>query len=160
MAIIDIFKGDDVQFVCKVNTDLTDCELRAELWDDFSNYVRKATGNVPGGSQIVITNAVEGRFTIYIERGDTTDFNRETKMQIKLTTSDYKEHTISEHALTLQDKKIDWTNLSSIIIATLPAKVTVTIPAIQGVVEGTGVTITPTPATMTFTVPAPTIITT
>jgi len=130
MAIVDVFTGDNLVFICKVNVDITDCEIRAELWDDLGEYVRKATSNVEGGGsdQIEIIDLTAGRFKVHIAQGETTDFSRDARLQIKLTTSDLKEHTIAEHRLTFQTRKIDWTTLSNVTINTLPFRINLTIP--------------------------------
>ena len=109
-------KGDAVDILAEVNQDITGWNIRFEVWDNSSpiNRVRKASSGVSGGSstQAVITDAINGKFEIYIDSGDTTNFVGDVEMEIELedtASPTSKKFTVFRGALELNTEQITWT---------------------------------------------------
>lgn len=106
----NIVKGDTIDFECTVSSeDITGWELRAEIYDNDGNSIKKAN-NLAGGSntQIEVTNASGGEFTIHIDAGDTTSFKSRARLEIEAQTHDGKIFTVYKAVIKFRSENITW----------------------------------------------------
>lgn len=108
----NIIKGDNIEFECDLGEIITSWKIRAEFYDT-THSIKKATVNVTGGAdeQIKITNATTGLFSVYINAGETTDFNRESNMEIEVEDTTGKKWTVGQYKIELLPERIKWTDI-------------------------------------------------
>jgi hypothetical protein len=109
-----LYKGDTIIGEVTVNEDITDWEIRAELYDVTGNSVRIATENVTGGSddQITIDDVTDGVFTLTFAKDLTTNFDNDVFLEIQRTDALGNVKTIFKSKLFLADEQITWDNVS------------------------------------------------
>lgn len=105
-------RGDSIELECTLGEDITGWKLRAELYSPTLS-IKKATANTGGSdSQILITNAALGEFSIYIVKGDTTDINIiDATLEIEAETGDTpsKIYTVYQDSnVHFNGEKINW----------------------------------------------------
>ena len=106
---IQLIKGDSIIFECNTDEDITNWKIRAELWDDETVDIKKATVNSGGSdAQIEITNASEGVYEIKIDKGETTDIIAQANLEIELETNEGKIYTVYQAIIKFTDEKIKW----------------------------------------------------
>ena len=104
-----LIKGDSITFECNVDEDITDWKIRAELWDDGSVDIKKATVNSGGSdAQIEITNATDGVFLIKIDKGETTNIVDQASIEIEMETNEGRIYTVFQSIVKFIDEKINW----------------------------------------------------
>ncbi len=104
-----LIKGDSIIFECNCDEDITDWKVRAELWDDGSVDIKKATANSGGSdAQIEITNATDGVFLIKIDKGETTNIVDQANLEIEMETNEGKIYTVFQSIIKFIDEKINW----------------------------------------------------
>jgi len=110
--ITNIVKGDSIEFECSLGENITGWKIRAELYSSIS--IKKATANISGGSdtQIKITDAINGIFSIYIDAGETTDFDRESNIEIEVEDTEGKKWTVKQARIEFLPEKIKWDAIS------------------------------------------------
>ena len=109
--ITDIFLGDDVTFDCDMGEIITNWKIRAEMYDDASNSIKKATANSGGSdSQVKITDGPNGLFSIYILKGQTTDFNIQSYLEVEVETEEGKVYTVYKDVIKFLAEKIKWSS--------------------------------------------------
>jgi len=104
-----LVKGDTILFECKVEIDITDWKIRAELWDDITGGIdiEKATSNAGGSDfQIEVTDAVDGVFIIKINKGETTNIENTGWLEIELETNEGLIYTVYQSILRFVTEKI------------------------------------------------------
>ncbi len=109
--MIQLIKGDSIIFEANVGEDITDWKVRAELWDDGTVDIKKATANSGGSdAQIEITNATDGVFLIKIDKGETTDIVDQANLEIEVETNDSpsKIYTVFQSIVKFTTEKIKW----------------------------------------------------
>lgn len=113
MIITDVYRGDNIVITGRINQVITGWKIKCELWDRGSGSIKKATSNVGGGGddQILITNADEGRFNIFVEKDETSTFVGDVQIEIATVDTNDIETTVLNEYLSLIDKKIDWDSL-------------------------------------------------
>jgi len=101
-----LFRGDSIDLDCHVNIDLTDYKIRCEIFDQFCSSIKLATINVTAGSdsQIDITDAANGTFSIYIEKVTTSNFHVISFIEIELEDDNGKIYTVFYRPLTFVNK--------------------------------------------------------
>ena len=118
MTIID-FRGDSATIQFTVTDyytgeiiDITGWKLVCEIWDGKSHQIKKATANVPGGGdlQIKITDAINGKFEIYIDKYETSDFLDSSYMEIAMLLGDQKDTIYKDDAI-FKNVKITWESI-------------------------------------------------
>lgn len=112
MSITD-FRSDSAiyKFTVKLNNiaqDITGWKIVCEIWDE-ENSIKKATANVVGGGddQIQITDAANGKFEIYIDKNETSNFTNVSNIEIASFVGDNKD-TIYRNTLKLKTERITW----------------------------------------------------
>jgi len=104
-----IIKGDSITFECNAGEDITDWKIRAELYDEGSIDIKKATLNSGGSdAQAKITDAANGLFEVYIDKGETTDINDTANLEIEVETDNGKIYTIYQNLIKFSNEKIKW----------------------------------------------------
>ena len=111
-VINNIVKSDSIEFEGSLGENITDWKIRAEIYCQ-SKSVKKATANVFGGSdtQILITDAINGNFSIYINAGETVDFNRESSIEIEVEDTNGKRWTVKQARIEFLPEKINWSSI-------------------------------------------------
>lgn len=117
---LETFRGDAADLLCVIKgNDITNWAIRCEVWDNTSGtpvagttYFRKATANVSGGSnaEILITDAANGLFTIYIASGDTTNLGKDVQIEIQVTDTNGNNFTVLKSSITLKAQRITWSD--------------------------------------------------
>ncbi len=102
-------KGDSVNFDCEIELDLSGYKIRAELYDNKDTSIQKATLNSGGADdQILITDATNGLFVIYIDAGETTSIKSEAWLEIEIESSTGIITTVFQSKLDFSKEKITW----------------------------------------------------
>jgi len=103
------FKGDTINFYKRVNVNLTNYKIRAEVFD-ISGRSLKLANTAAGGSdsQIKITNALKGRFTVIVPAGNLYYWNDQSWIEIQLESSTGSIFTIDKEYLHTAYRKINW----------------------------------------------------
>jgi hypothetical protein len=83
-----ISRGESIEIDCKLNVDLTDYKIRAELYDQFYASLRFATDNTGGAdAQIEVTDEDKGEFTIHVLKNTTNIFHLISYIEIEIEDS-------------------------------------------------------------------------
>lgn len=108
------YKGDSAIFKFTVKdsgtvVDITGWMLLAEFGDNKEQKLKKATANVSGGSdlQVKITDAVNGLFEVYLDKGETDSFTGIGYLEVASLVGTSKD-TIFFDNITFNVPKIDW----------------------------------------------------
>jgi len=101
-------KGDSLFIDVKVNTDLTNWKIRAELYDS-NNNVKKGSSNVLNGdiTQIDITDPPNGMFTIKFYPSETVLFDN-AYLEVELEDPDGNKYTVIQTKVYFRAEKITW----------------------------------------------------
>lgn len=113
MIIEGIIKGDSIDFQITLDVNLTNYKIRAELFDNESHCIRLATSNITGGAdtQILVTEAVNGQFTIFVLKTLTACFDDDSFLEVEIESSTGKVTTVMSGECTqvkFKRQKIDW----------------------------------------------------
>lgn len=111
----EIIAGDDIQWDATYKDeddnviDITNWIIRAEIWNN-DKQIKLATANQAGGAdnQIEITDALQGKFSIYVLAGKTDNMAGEVSMEIEFEPPDGKTVTPLKLDFIINEKKIDW----------------------------------------------------
>ncbi len=107
-------KGDSFQIEGTLgDSDITDWKLRCEIFDDCGLCIKLATLNSGGANnQIEITDASNGVFIITVAKNLTTNFDKNSFIEIEAETDDSptKIFTINQGKITFLDEEITWTD--------------------------------------------------
>lgn len=108
------YKNDAISLPCVVNEDISNWKLRVEIYDNSCNSIKLATSNVTGGSvsQIEITDGANGKFTIYISKGETDCFEDKSFIEIEREDVNGNTKTIIQRDFPLIDDEIEWNEVS------------------------------------------------
>ena len=113
MNIVDKTKGDALNFDIKLNTDLTNWKIRAEVYDGCSGSIKVASANAGGSSaDIERLDDEVGQFIVHIARDLTTCFDSIGHLEVEVEDPDGKVYTAINGEKTtfkLLDQKITWT---------------------------------------------------
>lgn len=111
-VISNIVKSDSIEFEGDLGENITNWKIRAEIYCS-SKSIKKATANVSGGAdtQVLITDAINGKFSIYINAGETVDFNRESNIEIEVEDINGKKWTVKQAKIEFLPEKINWSNI-------------------------------------------------
>ena len=106
--ITNLIKGDSITFEASIPENITNWKIRCEIYTATLS-LKKATLNSGGSnSQIEITDAVNGKFIINIEKDETTNADLNTKIEIEVETSDGKKYTIYQNTMIFIPERIKW----------------------------------------------------
>lgn len=108
------YKGDSAVFKFTVSSkgiaeDITGWKILAEFGDDTGTELKKATSNVVGGGdgQVKITDAVNGKFEVYLDKGETNIFSNYGYLEVASLVGSDKD-TLFFSELIFNTPKIDW----------------------------------------------------
>ncbi len=108
---LEDFKGDSAIFKFTVTSqDITGWQILAEFGDDIGNEIKKATSNVVGGgdAQIFITDAVNGKFEVYLDKFETSGFGAIGYLEVATLLTGSNKETLFFSNITFNAVKIDW----------------------------------------------------
>jgi hypothetical protein len=90
-----IYRKNSIDIGIKVNVDLSDYKIHAEIFDRFYSSVKLNTEDNGGSDdEIEIIDADKGTFVIHIEKGKTELFHLISYLEIELINEDGKELTV------------------------------------------------------------------
>ncbi len=114
IPIKPIVKGDFFQIEgTLVGSVITDWKLRCEIYDTCGNCIKLATLNSGGANaQIEVTDGENGVFIITIAKNLTTNFDKDSFIEIEVETDDTptKIFTINQGRIIFLDEEITWTS--------------------------------------------------
>lgn len=85
--IIEQVKGDSFTFQWTIDDDITDWKIRAVIYDCNGNRIDLATENADGSNdEVLITDAENGEFSIFIPAGATDNFAKKARFEIEVET--------------------------------------------------------------------------
>lgn len=104
-------RGDSIVFNFIIDgVDLTNWQIRGEIYD-LNTSCRMASANVPdagSGPGIVVTDAVNGKFTASLVAGATGTFQQYGDVEFELTDPNGAKHTIMQQLITFLSERIVW----------------------------------------------------
>lgn len=110
--IENIIRGDTVELQGSSPENITDFKIRCEIWDENTS-LKKATVNTGGADiQILITDAVNGLFSIYILAGETADLDEFSNIEIEFETPIGEKYTVYRDQIKFLEERITWTEPS------------------------------------------------
>lgn len=92
-----IVKGDTINLRCKLNTDITDWMIRAEVFDNCGGEIALSSVNAGGAvGEITRSDDVNGIFIIHVAKDLTTCFADKGFIEIEVETNDSptEKHTV------------------------------------------------------------------
>ena len=111
------YKGDSATykyevFQKSVVVDITGWKILAQIGDDGSGIIKKATANVTGGSDdmILITDATKGEFEVYIDKGETTAFTDNGYIETAVLIA-FDKDTLTNDSITFITPEINWESI-------------------------------------------------
>lgn len=106
--LLKYFKGSSIDLEVHANFDLTNYKIRADLFDGC-NSIQIATSNSGGlDSEILITSASQGIFTIHIGKDLTTCFKTDSMIELELEDPDGTPLETRRIPIKLSNQKITW----------------------------------------------------
>jgi len=107
-TITNLVKGDTVTFECEALENITGWKIRVEIYGS-AHSIKKATANTGGSdSQVKIIDAINGEFEIYINKGETTDFEHNAKIEIEMEDVSGKLWTVHQEDVEFSSERIKW----------------------------------------------------
>ena len=104
-----LVKGDAITFEGNIGENITSWKIRAELFDEGTIDIKKATTNSGGSDlQIKITDAANGLFEVYIDAGQTTDINDTANLEIEVELPTGEIYTLYQNLLKMTNERIKW----------------------------------------------------
>lgn len=119
ITVISDHKGDSTTIQLEVKdkasgdvVPIPDWPIVCEIWDDSANVIKKATANITGGAdeQITRTDEVNGILEIYLTKGQTTNFDNSSYIEVAMLLGSAKD-TIFEGKFTLKKPRINWESI-------------------------------------------------
>ena len=108
-----VVKGDSFEIEGTLASVITDWKLRCEIYDTCGLCIKLATLNSSGAdNQIEITDGANGKFLITVAKNLTTNFDKDSFIEIEAETSDSptKILTIHQGRITFLKEEITWTD--------------------------------------------------
>lgn len=94
-----------------VGLDLTNMAIRGELYDlNTSNRMANALGGAESAPEIVVTDAVNGKFTATTFAGLTSTMQLYSQVEFSVTDATGAQTTIMQQAVTFSPARIIWQN--------------------------------------------------
>jgi hypothetical protein len=112
MIIDGVVKGDTINLELSIGQNITGWKIRCEIYDDCGHCIKLATANSGGSnSQIEITNATEGEFTIKVAKELTTLFEDKSRIEIEVENTNAEVFTPivgEENEIRFKKQQISW----------------------------------------------------
>lgn len=110
--ITNLIRGDSVTFECNIGENISNWKIKCQIFNS-THSIKKATANVSGGSdsQIEIIDAVNGKFVINIDKGETKEFDINSNIEIEVETQDEKVYTVYQNKIIFLPQTIDWDSI-------------------------------------------------
>jgi len=106
--ITNLIKGDSITFECNIGENIANWKIRCEIYSG-THSIKKATTNSGGtDAQIQITDTINGKFIINIEKNETKDMDVNTNIEIEVETADNKVYTVYSNKIMFNSQRIDW----------------------------------------------------
>ena len=86
-----IYRGNNIQIGCHLDIDLTDCVIKAEIFDRFYSSLHLSS---EVATEIEIVDEEDGTFVIHVDKDSTNLFHLISYIEITLIDSDSKEFTV------------------------------------------------------------------
>jgi len=111
VMITNIYVGDSIEFEANAGEDISGWKIRCEIYDNKKHSIKKATTNSGGNdNQIKITKPSLGQFSIYINAGETANFDtiNNTNIEIEVELPNGKLYTIKKDKIKFESSQIQW----------------------------------------------------
>ena len=86
-----IYRGNNIEIGCHLDIDLTDCVIKAEIFDRFYSSLHLSS---EVATEIEIVDEEDGTFVIHVDKDSTNLFHLISYIEITLIDSDDKEITV------------------------------------------------------------------
>jgi len=104
-----IAKGDSASIDCQINADITDFEVRCQIYDNDGNILKLANSDSGGSdNQIEMVNPSIGEFTIYITKDTTDNFKTNSYIEIEIEDTDGKVSTLYKDNFIFIEEDLTW----------------------------------------------------
>jgi hypothetical protein len=109
--INNIVKGDNINLEASLNQNITDWKVRCEIYDNCNHRIKLATENSGGADeQINITDAITGKFVVYVPKDATKEFEDKAQIEIEVENTNDEVYTVYQDEINFKQQKIDWTS--------------------------------------------------
>jgi hypothetical protein len=107
--VTEVTKGDNIDFRSRIEEPVINWKIRATIWDEDDNVIRKATANSGGtDDQIQVTDLSNGEFVVHILKGETAGFLDVAQIEIQVEPPTGEVYTLLKDTIVLTPRKIDW----------------------------------------------------
>jgi uncharacterized protein YlaN (UPF0358 family) len=86
-----IYRGNNIEIGCHLDIELTDCIIKAEIFDRFYSSLHLSS---EVATEIEIVDEEDGTFVIHVDKDSTNLFHLISYIEITLIDSDDKEITV------------------------------------------------------------------
>jgi hypothetical protein len=86
-----LYRGNNIEIGCHLDIDLTDCIIKAEIFDRFYSSLHLSS---EVDTEIEIIDEEDGTFVIHVDKDKTNLFHLISYIEITLVDSDEKEFTV------------------------------------------------------------------
>jgi len=108
--VTEVVKGDTIDFRSRIEEPIIDWKIRATIWDEDDNIIKKATANSGGTvDQVQVTDQANGEFIVHILKGETAGFLDVAQIEVEVEPPTGKVYTLLRDTIVFSPKKIDWT---------------------------------------------------
>jgi len=114
--MLTIIKGDTIYLEASFDEDITNWKIRCEIYDESGHSIKLATANSSGSTdEIEFITASTGDFAIKVAKNETTNFDKEAKIEIEVDTGATVAGvteilTVYQDTVQFLDEKITWTD--------------------------------------------------
>jgi hypothetical protein len=95
-----IYRGNNIEIGCHLDVDLSDCIIKAEIFDRFYSSLHLSS---EVDTEIEIIDEEDGTFVIHVDKNKTTLFHLFSFIEIDLIDGDGKEFTVYFSPLNFAD---------------------------------------------------------
>jgi hypothetical protein len=95
-----IYRGNNIEIGCHLDIDLTDCIIKAEIFDRFYSSLHLSS---EVATEVEVIDEEDGTFVIHVDKDSTNLFHLVSYIEITLIDSDSKEFTVYFGVIKFQD---------------------------------------------------------
>lgn len=95
-----IYRGKNIEIGCHLDIDLTDCIIKAEIFDRFYSSLHLSS---EVATEIEVVDEEDGTFVIHVDKDATNLFHLISYIEITLIDGDEKEFTVWFSPLRFED---------------------------------------------------------
>ncbi len=104
-----LYKNNDFIFRGNVGQDLTNCNLRAVLCDNYGNIVKKCSVDVQGGSESQIDfNGLSGIYEVYFTEDEVRNFKGDVQLLVQMENLSNQKTVIYDQYIEVLESPFGW----------------------------------------------------